>query len=61
MSTEQQELLFAAYDEPVDRVDYDFGLSRRSFVKVLGAGLLIAAAIPAVAQEETGARRGGSA
>ena len=46
------------YDEPVDRVDYDFGLSRRSFVKVLGAGLLIAAAIPAVAQQE-GGRRGG--
>ena len=38
------------YDESIDRVDYDFGLSRRSFVKVLGAGLLIAAAIPAVAQ-----------
>ena len=46
------------YDEAVERVDYDFGLSRRSFVKVLGAGLLIAAAIPAVAQQE-GGRRGG--
>src|SRR5665213_1607695 len=46
------------YDEPVGRVDYDFGLSRRSFVKVLGAGLLIAVAVPAVAQE-AGGRRGG--
>src|ERR1039457_2522789 len=45
------------YDEAVEQVDYDFGLSRRSFVKVLGAGLLIAAAIPAVAQQE-GGRRG---
>jgi len=46
------------YDEPVGRVDYDFGLSRRSFVKVLGAGLLIASVLPAVAQEER-VRRGG--
>jgi isoquinoline 1-oxidoreductase subunit beta len=46
------------YDEEVERVDYDFGLSRRSFVKVLGAGLLIAVAVPAVAQEERW-RRGG--
>ncbi|HUC84262.1 MAG TPA: molybdopterin cofactor-binding domain-containing protein, partial [Candidatus Acidoferrales bacterium] len=48
----------AVYEEPVERMDYDFGLSRRSFVKVLGAGLLIAAAMPAVAQPE-GGRRGG--
>ena len=46
------------YDELVERVDYDFGLSRRSFVKVLGAGLLIAVTIPVLAQEEA-ARRGG--
>ena len=52
------EAIFATYDEPVDHVDYDFGLSRRSFVKVLGAGLLIAAVVPAMAQEE-GGRRGG--
>ncbi|MBM4032684.1 MAG: isoquinoline 1-oxidoreductase [Planctomycetes bacterium] len=29
------------YTEPVERVAYDFGLSRRSFVQVLGAGLLV--------------------
>jgi CO/xanthine dehydrogenase Mo-binding subunit len=45
------------YDELVERVDYDFGFSRRSFVQVLGAGLLIAVSIPAMAQE--GGRRGG--
>ncbi len=54
-----EELLHAAYDEPVDRVAYDFGLTRRSFVKFLGAGLLIAVRLPAVAQEEGGGRRGG--
>src|SRR5882724_5303223 len=58
-SSAEEALYFATYDEPVDRVDYDFGLSRRSFVKVLGAGLLIAVAIPAIAQEESGGRRGG--
>ena len=45
------------YDELVERVDYDFGLSRRSFVKVLGAGLLIAVSLSALAQES--GRRGG--
>ena len=58
-STAPEDLLYAAYDEPVDQVPYDFGLSRRSFVKFLGAGLLIAAVVPAVAQEEGGGRRGG--
>ncbi len=29
------------YDEPVDRVSFDFGLKRREFVQLLGAGLLI--------------------
>src|SRR6185312_2760324 len=32
----------ADYDEPVERVGYDFGLTRRGFVQILGAGLLIA-------------------
>jgi isoquinoline 1-oxidoreductase len=38
------------YDEPVDRVQFDFaidwGFSRRRFVQLLGAGLLIAVAVP---------------
>ena len=41
----------AEYAEEVDRVEYDFGLSRRSFVQVLGAGLLISASAgPVLAQ-----------
>jgi isoquinoline 1-oxidoreductase beta subunit len=35
----------------IEPVGYDFGLSRRTFVQVLGAGLLIAAAAPVLAQE----------
>ena len=30
------------YDEPMEPVGYDFGLTRRGFVQILGAGLLIA-------------------
>ena len=30
------------YDEPMDRVEFDFAVSRRDFLQVLGAGLLIA-------------------
>ena len=30
-----------AGDEPLERADYDFGLTRRGFVQTLGAGLLI--------------------
>jgi len=49
------------YDELVERVDYDFGLSRRSFVKVLGAGLLLAVSLPAIAQESGRRSRAGGA
>src|SRR5438034_10461029 len=46
------------YEEPIERVQYDFGLSRRGFVQMLGAGLLIAStASPALAQRS--GRRGG--
>src|SRR5688572_1205123 len=50
------------YDEPVDRVTFEFGLfdgglSRRQFVQLLGAGLVIAVATPdAGAQQQ---QRGG--
>ena len=45
----------AEYTEPIEQVDYDFGLNRRSFVQFLSAGLLIAVGgTPALAQ-----RRGG--
>lgn len=46
-------------DSLVERVDYDFGLSRRSFVKGLGAGLLISLHFPALAQENGPRGRGG--
>jgi len=45
--------------ETVDTVAYDFGLSRRGFVQVLGAGLLVAVSpMPALAQR--GGGRGGA-
>jgi isoquinoline 1-oxidoreductase len=49
-------------DQIIEPVGYDFGFSRRSFMQVLGAGLLISAASGSVlAQERPGAggRRGG--
>lgn len=47
-----------AYDEPVDRVEFDFCLPRRTFVQLLGAGLLISVCdFPAMAQAPN--RRGG--
>lgn len=54
-----------AYDEPVDRVDFHFGVTRREVLAVLGAGLVIAVAEPLAAQDEEtpaparGAGRGG--
>ena len=40
------------YQEPIERVGYDFGVNRRSFVQFLSTGLLIVAhASPALAQQ----------
>ena len=51
------------YDEPIDRIDFHFGVSRRTFVQVLGAGLMIAVCdfpLSAEAQQAPdGGRRGG--
>lgn len=44
------------YNELIEPVGYDFGLNRRSFVQILGAGLLLVVSVPALAQER---RRGG--
>ena len=53
----QLPLITDDYQEPVERVDYDFGLSRRSFVHFLSTGLLIVAnATPALAQRREGGR-----
>ena len=50
----------AGYDEPVDRVGYEFGLTRRGFVQILGAGLLIAIGdAPAWGQRRGGGGGGG--
>ena len=48
------------YDQVLEPVPYDFGLNRRSFVQILGAGLLLVVSAPALAQERGGGRRGPS-
>ena len=48
------------YEEAVERVDYNFGLKRRAFVQILGAGLLIAVSAPALAQRRGGRGGGGT-
>ncbi len=47
------------FDELLEYADYDFGLNRRSFVKGLGAGLLLAVSSPALAQESGRRSQGG--
>ena len=48
-------------EESFECLDYDFALSRRSFVQVLGAGLLLTVASPPVLGQRSGARGGGRA
>jgi CO/xanthine dehydrogenase Mo-binding subunit len=48
------------YSELLEPVGYDFGLNRRSFVQILGAGLLLVVSAPALAQER-GRGRGDNA
>jgi isoquinoline 1-oxidoreductase len=52
------ELLQQDDDQIIEPVGYDFGFSRRSFMQVLGAGVLISATV-GLAQERRGGRRGG--
>jgi isoquinoline 1-oxidoreductase len=48
------------YETLLERVGYDFGVSRRGFVQALGAGILITIIAPGIqAQERGGNRRGG--
>lgn len=49
----------ADISEPLEHPDLDCGMSRRSFVKGLGAGLLLTVSYPALAQESGGHNRGG--
>jgi CO/xanthine dehydrogenase Mo-binding subunit len=44
------------YNELLEPVGYDFGLNRRSFAKILGAGVLLVVSAPALAQERGGGR-----
>src|SRR5882762_893593 len=56
---ETAESVELAYEQAVQRVHFNFGLKRRSFMQLLGAGLLIAASAPALAQQRGGRRGGG--
>jgi isoquinoline 1-oxidoreductase subunit beta len=46
------------YNELLEPVAYDFGLNRRSFMQILGTGLLLVVSVPALAQERGGGRGG---
>src|SRR5438105_935135 len=46
-----------AYEEPVELVEFHFGVSRRQFVQVLGAGIVIAVAHPQLLAQEEGESR----
>ena len=49
-------------EEHMEPVGYDFGLKRRAFVQLLGAGLLLAVSVaPALAQQRRGRGGGGGA
>jgi CO/xanthine dehydrogenase Mo-binding subunit len=56
---ETAESVELAYEQAVERVHFNFGFKRRSFMQLLGASLLIAASAPALAQQRGGGRRGG--
>jgi CO/xanthine dehydrogenase Mo-binding subunit len=49
--------LDAGEREAFDCVSYDFGVSRRAFVKSLGAGLFIAVSLPALSQTQESGQR----
>jgi CO/xanthine dehydrogenase Mo-binding subunit len=49
--------LDAGEREAFDCVGYDFGVSRRAFVKSLGAGLFIAVSLPALSQTQESGQR----
>ena len=47
-------------EEVIEPVGYDFGLKRRSFVQLLGAGLLVAVSAASALAQRRGGRGGGS-
>jgi isoquinoline 1-oxidoreductase len=62
MSTKQQETEYesitTADGQIIERIRYDFGMTRRGFVQVLGAGIVIATAASSLAQQQRGGRGG---
>jgi hypothetical protein len=62
MSTKQQETEYesitTADGQIIERIRYDFGMARRGFVQVLGAGIVIATAASSLAQQQRGGRGG---
>src|SRR5689334_8190423 len=59
LDLESAESVELAYAQAVQRVHFNFGFKRRSFMQLLGAGLLIAASVPTLAQQRGGRRGGG--
>ena len=59
METPSNDLLIEDANQVFEPVGYDFGLSRRTFVQVLGAGLLIATAAPIARGQEAPAKQRG--
>ncbi len=55
---DMNEEMMTDYTEPMERVGYDFGLSRRGFVQILGAGLLITVNAKTVLAQRSGRGRG---
>ena len=54
--------LLSEDEEAIESIGYDFGLKRRAFVQLLGAGLLLAVGVaPALAQQRRGRGGGGGA
>ena len=50
------------YQEPIEQIDFHFGVSRRTFVQVLGAGLMIAVCdFPQSAEAQQAQAAGGAA
>ena len=60
-SNELKESQQTEYQEPIERVPYDFGITRRGFVQVLGAGLLITVSAGTVLRPARGGPGGGRA
>ena len=59
MNTGDVDNNFAADSEAVEPVGYDFGVSRRGFVQVLGAGLIVAVSAASALAQRSGAASGG--